>query len=216
MDRDAHAWVEAWFAGVGWVPFDPTPGRGTFGGTYSFASTRWRPWGRFAAASSTSGGSGTTSRRGGGPTGGSGDGSLAPVLLRLTLVLGVLWVVVIGGWKTLRRRARYLTRDPRRVATVSRQELEAFLRDQGVAVAAGATLEELRRVVGVELGLDMRAFTTAVARGRFGPPAEAGRDPFAPRRELKALLRAIRFRALRLGQVPWARLVALPVRGGPT
>ena len=37
-DRDAHAWVEAWFAGVGWVPFDPTPGRGTFGGTYSFAS----------------------------------------------------------------------------------------------------------------------------------------------------------------------------------
>ena len=105
----------------------------------------------------------------------------------------MLWVVVIGGWKTLRRRARYLTRDPRRVATVSRQELEAFLRDQGVAVAAGATLEELRRVVGVELGLDMRAFTTAVARGRFGPPAEAGRDPFAPRRELKALLRAIRF-----------------------
>ena len=91
----------------------------------------------------------------------------------------MLWVVVIGGWKTLRRRARYLTRDPRRVATVSRQELEAFLRDQGVAVAAGATLEELRRVVGVELGLDMRAFTTAVARGRFGPPAEAGRDPFA-------------------------------------
>jgi hypothetical protein len=22
---DAHAWVEAWFAGLGWVPFDPTP-----------------------------------------------------------------------------------------------------------------------------------------------------------------------------------------------
>ena len=26
-DRDAHAWVEAWFAGYGWLPFDPTPGR---------------------------------------------------------------------------------------------------------------------------------------------------------------------------------------------
>ena len=23
---DAHAWVEAYFAGIGWVPFDPTPG----------------------------------------------------------------------------------------------------------------------------------------------------------------------------------------------
>ena len=26
-DRDAHAWVEAWFPGYGWLPFDPTPGR---------------------------------------------------------------------------------------------------------------------------------------------------------------------------------------------
>jgi len=26
--REAHAWVEAHIAGMGWVPFDPTPGRG--------------------------------------------------------------------------------------------------------------------------------------------------------------------------------------------
>ena len=24
-DLDAHSWVEVWFTGVGWVPFDPTP-----------------------------------------------------------------------------------------------------------------------------------------------------------------------------------------------
>ena len=24
-DTDAHSWVEAWFAGIGWVTFDPTP-----------------------------------------------------------------------------------------------------------------------------------------------------------------------------------------------
>ena len=26
-DRNAHSWVEVWFAGYGWLPFDPTPGR---------------------------------------------------------------------------------------------------------------------------------------------------------------------------------------------
>ncbi len=30
---DAHAWVEAYFAGLGWVPFDPTPLAGISGGS---------------------------------------------------------------------------------------------------------------------------------------------------------------------------------------
>jgi transglutaminase-like putative cysteine protease len=29
--RHAHAWPEVWFAGLGWVPFEPTPGRGAPG-----------------------------------------------------------------------------------------------------------------------------------------------------------------------------------------
>ncbi len=27
LDRDAHSWVEVWFPQLGWIPFDPTPGR---------------------------------------------------------------------------------------------------------------------------------------------------------------------------------------------
>jgi len=27
--RHAHAWPEVWFDGIGWVPFEPTPGRGS-------------------------------------------------------------------------------------------------------------------------------------------------------------------------------------------
>jgi len=28
LGRNAHAWPEVWFDGLGWVPFEPTPGRG--------------------------------------------------------------------------------------------------------------------------------------------------------------------------------------------
>ena len=40
-DRDAHTWVEVWFNGYGWLPFDPTPGRGTLGGPYTTSSTQF-------------------------------------------------------------------------------------------------------------------------------------------------------------------------------
>ncbi len=42
-DHDAHAWVEVWFRGYGWLPFDPTPSagrpeRGQLTAAYSSAS----------------------------------------------------------------------------------------------------------------------------------------------------------------------------------
>jgi transglutaminase-like putative cysteine protease len=40
-DHDAHAWVEVWFRGYGWLPFDPTPGRGRLAAAYSAASSRF-------------------------------------------------------------------------------------------------------------------------------------------------------------------------------
>ena len=100
--------------------------------------------------------------------------------------------VLIGAVKLVRRRLRYLTRDPRRLAAAARRELAGFLVDQGVTVSASATPEELRRLVDHELGADARPFATALAEARFGPPQASAAAAAATRRELRALLRAIR------------------------
>ena len=202
-DHQAHAWVEVWFHGHGWVPFDPTPGRGTFGGSYSFASD--------SAEAVAALGRGDLDRAGDANpvdppdrtdplSGDSGAGGESPSLFALALVAAALWVLLVGIGKTVQRRLRYMTGDPRRSATASRRELEAYLRDQGIAVPQNATLADLRRIMGEELGLDCRSFAEAAARARFGPPEAAARGASAARRELRSLLRR-----MRLELSPWAR-----------
>jgi transglutaminase-like putative cysteine protease len=193
-DHDAHAWVEVWFAGQGWVAFDPTPGRGTFGGQYSFASD--------SAQAVAALGRGELGRRpfrdvdlpdaADLPLTATANDRRAPSLFAFVLGLSALWVACVGLGKTAIRRARYLSRDPRRKATASRKELEAYLRDQGIAIPPGATLEDLRRTVGEELGVDALAFAQAAGRARFGRTADAGHEAERARTELRALLRRAR------------------------
>jgi transglutaminase-like putative cysteine protease len=195
-DHDAHAWVEVWFSGHGWIPFDPTPGRGTFGGDYSFASDST------AAVAALRRGQleNTKSKRDPrAPDAGdlpgdiaSGDQSAAPSLVAIGLVLAAVWILVVGLGKAVVRRARYLSRDPRRLATASRRELEGFLRDQGAVVPRNATLADLQEAVHDELGLDGRAFVIAAARARFGPPSTVFQGASAARKELRKLVNAAR------------------------
>jgi len=112
----------------------------------------------------------------------------------------VAWLLGLWAVKAGVIRARRLTRDPRRSATASRREFEAFLRDQGVDIPPSATLAWLQRAAFDELGLDVRAFATEAARGRFGAPEDAGRSAEAARRELRAV-----FRAARRELSPWSR-----------
>ena len=208
-DHDAHAWVEVWFAGIGWVPFDPTPGRGTLGGEYSFASgsedavARLRR-GELAESTTPSLPPRLPDAGDLAPTTETSSSRQAPSLVGVGLVLAALWVALLGVGKALVRRARYLSRDPRRLATASRRELEDFLRDQGVDVQPNATLVTLQRTVYAELGLDARAFAAAASRARFGPPAAIDQGGTSPRREVRRLIGAAR-RDLSL----WARFRGL-------
>jgi len=195
-DHDAHAWVEAWFEGYGWLPFDPTPGRGTFSATYTIASD--------SADAIAALGAGRLFDVGD-ATGGTGSGAavdfaqpaaepkspwrvLVP-LLALAALAGALGLVKLG-----RRRARYLTRDPRRIAAATHAELADYLRDQRIAVASSATLSALASTLESQLGINPRPYTAAAARARYGPPEGAGEAARAARRELRTILRLVRAR----------------------
>jgi hypothetical protein len=195
-DHDAHAWVEAWFPGYGWLPFDPTPGRGTIASGYTVASDSADAIQAIAAAIAGArrgdpGGvfSERPQIRGEGAPRGNGLGVVA------WLLVGLLALALAIGWgKLALRRARYLTSDPRRVAAAARREFVDILRDQGADIPAAATLEELCRVAYDRLALDARPFAEAVAAARFGPPAGALEAARVARREVRALRRLSRKR----------------------
>jgi transglutaminase-like putative cysteine protease len=202
-DHNAHAWVEVWFPGYGWLSFDPTPGRGELAGAYSASSQEFNAGdaaSAFAPAPATGRGLDPT-------TGGLGaliqlqEGRAQSPPVSVEEGIGAFWIVVglvaavggaIGLGKLLRRRLRYATSDPRRIAAAARRELADFLVDQGLAVDASATPDELHALVRSELGIDGRPFATALAAARFGPPAASGTAAESARRELKRLLHAIR------------------------
>ena len=203
-DHNAHAWVEVWFPDYGWLAFDPTPGRGALAATYSVSSAGFNAGDAADAFGPRRGGANTggageldrwllkerlaeRQRAGGGRSDGGGARTLW-LLLALVLLTGG----AIGGAKLVRRRLRYLTRDPRRLAAAARRELADFLVDQGLVVSASATPQELNQLVRDELGADARPFAAALAEARFGPPQASAAAATATRRELRALIRVIR------------------------
>jgi hypothetical protein len=207
-DHDAHAWVEVWFEGWGWLPFDPTPTRGAAGSTYSGASTI--P----AVQNQIAGFLRAEFRRGGAPTGpaegaqaasgrdipGDFGGTVVGAARKSGSLLKLLALVLLAGGgivaaaKLGRRRLRYLSRDPRRVAAAARAELADFLLDQGLSVPRSLTPHELAALLQHELRIDARRFADALATARYAPPARAGDAAREARRELRAIERLLRKR----------------------
>lgn len=115
---DAHSWVEAYFAGVGWIPFDPTPAAGLVGGKKTDL-----PWAPHSYAASESPGvpnisSSVTNRRSstgssagagiGGRSGSSGS-SVNGSLIVTGLVVAALAILALvpGAVRVGRRRRRF-------------------------------------------------------------------------------------------------------------
>ncbi|MEX2646051.1 MAG: transglutaminaseTgpA domain-containing protein [Gaiellaceae bacterium] len=210
-DHDAHAWVEVWFPGWGWLPFDPTPARGQLSGPYSYGGVNFDAAGasRVLDASAVGGEQAglaaallrSLSERQAGEDTGSGGGGYAPIvrergasLLKFLALIAAAAAAAIMLVKRVVRGRRYLTKDARRLAGACRQELADFLADQGIELPRSATPREVARELDRSLGIDGRTFARALASARYAPERDSRAAGRQVRRELKALRRAIRGR----------------------
>jgi transglutaminase-like putative cysteine protease len=211
-DHDAHTWVEVWFRGFGWVPFDPTPGRGHLSGSYSSTSLSFNIEGaakllagivKGGEVFGNAAGTNLRDRLRRNPRSGDfpvGIGSRVtpqpkkrtPSLLFFLFLLAAGVGAVIVLLKLGRRKLRYLTRDPRRIAVACARELTDFLHDQRVPPAQSATLRELGGAVREGLGVDASNFAQAATAARYGPPEDARQAAGSARKELRELKRLLR------------------------
>ena len=210
-DKDAHTWVEVWFNGYGWLPFDPTPGRGTLGGPYTTSSTRFDSAGALGVLGASAmrgrdllrfelgdlgrealtpntdpseaaqGGSSSQQDEQRGP-------STALFIVLGVLVAALLFILVKLGL----RRSRYLTRDPRRIAAACRRELVEFLRDQRIDVPRNAGTTELGEFLGRRAGVDATDLADALGRARYGPLPRAREAAREARHETRSVRRGLR------------------------
>jgi transglutaminase-like putative cysteine protease len=210
-DHEAHDWVEVYFPGWGWMPFDPTPNRGLIDARYSAASQSFdardfanpdiaqyfgtnqvlgdlrrseaRPnqQGASGAANPATGRGGATVVRDKGPS----------IVALAFLVLAAAFGVIVG-LKAVRRRLRFAGRDPRALASAFRRDVTGFLADQGLELPPSATLADLGAALDRYFAVDADSFVRVLTLARFGPPSEAGDAVERARRELRRVRRDLR------------------------
>jgi len=169
-DLDAHSWVEVWFQGIGWVPFDPTPARSPAQSQSSALATsaaaadagEVRDTRQGVAASER----GTDTGAGLGSDG--GNGWLVPVLLLL------LALPLAGGALVLANRVRRLRGlGPDELAEIQLSELRRALVRLDWDVPASATLLGLGRRLGRFAGPASAAYAEGLRAHRYDPRAPA-------------------------------------------
>ena len=181
-DLDAHSWVEVWFTGIGWVPFDPTPARSPAQSQSSALAT---------SAAAADAGEVRLSRQGaaasdrvtdsGGSGGNQGETSwILPGLLLLLVGMPLALGTVMIGLRVARLRLL----SPDELADVQLSELRRALVRLGWELPESTTLLGLEGRLGRLAGPSSKAYAGALRAHRYDPRAPAG-PPLQERRAVR-------------------------------
>jgi hypothetical protein len=207
-DLDAHSWIEVWFQGIGWVPFDPTPAQAPAASQAAFT-----PLSEIASAARGNskdrllpklreqilGDAGKGTGRGGGAdAGGTPWGWIAAGIVVALLGLAAIVVSVTR----LRRGGRRVLPPPSGDAEVD--HLVSLLTRAGLEIPAGSTLLDLERRMERLGGPEVAGYAQLLRERRFGAV-----DVQAPGRGERRKLRQALAEAIGAG--PLSRLhLAMP------
>lgn len=209
-DLDAHSWIEVWFQGIGWIPFDPTPAAAPA----SSQAASFTPLSEIASAARgdakdkllpklreqlISGGKGGAGGGLNADDGGTAWGWIAAGVVAGLLALTALLMTVLG----LRRRHPL----PPPSGDPEVDHLVRLLARAGLEIKGGTTLLDLEARMERLGGPEIAGYTQRLRRRRFG--AGGGGPPDrAERRKLRHAL------AEAVGAGPLARLhLAMPDNG---
>ena len=169
---DAHSWVEVYFDGIGWVPFNPTPAR-TLGPVPRFhlyeSSRTVFP---YAALAATLGRAPDAPRQERAPVQrGSTAAGLSPLaLLGIALAPALAALALTARWLGGRARLRRSLDGDGELAT---RELVRALPRLGYAVAPTVTLAQVEAMVRLHGGVDTARYVRRLRERRYAPGSVA-------------------------------------------
>jgi protein-glutamine gamma-glutamyltransferase len=178
-DREAHSWVEVYFTGIGWVPFDPTP---------AIAPAELQLGGSAAASAAGGGASAARPRTAAvpAPVRPAGPGSTGGVPA-WPFALAIALPLIAGIALTVVRRLRHRSLSAADAAEAGTEELAAALERLGWPLRPRFTLSRVEDVMRAARCPSAAAYAASLRAVRFGrdgwPPSLSERRRV--RRELR-------------------------------